>query len=328
MKIPSDPQNLLLKRPKGRVYVDDVGSAHPGHFVGQAQATFGLSVSTEDEEDWTDGLGGVIHTIETDRQGSLHITFWELHKHMLVMSLYGSDVVVATKAAGLALDAVETVLRDDLGVDLGHLDLFHHKLVVAGESAAFDAGETVTGGTSSASGKVAWYEAGKLYLVGVSGAFEAGETLTGGSSASTATLTSADKAQGPVVTDDAAAPTTLYAQGSDYMIDAEYGYLIKISTGSMGASAFVSADREGRVSHSFHGLSSQTVERKVVIVTSANNQGPRFRKTYHRVRFALNGDVTEIGDGRVDYQLQGTVLKDESKPAGEQFFSVEQIEAA
>lgn len=59
---------------------------------------------------------------------------------------------------------------------------------VTGASGTFEYGETVTGGTSSATGIVAYYSAtdSELQLVGVSGTFDASETLTGGTSSATA----------------------------------------------------------------------------------------------------------------------------------------------
>lgn len=62
-------------------------------------------------------------------------------------------------------------------------------LPITSESAAFTVGETVTGGTSSATGVVALDSNGEfLLLSSPSGTFVAGETITGGSSGSTATV--------------------------------------------------------------------------------------------------------------------------------------------
>lgn len=59
---------------------------------------------------------------------------------------------------------------------------------VTGASGTFEYGETVTGGTSSATGKVAYYSASdsEIQLFDVSGTFDASETLTGGTSGATA----------------------------------------------------------------------------------------------------------------------------------------------
>lgn len=63
-------------------------------------------------------------------------------------------------------------------------------LPITGESASFTVGETVTGGTSSATGVVALDSNGEfLLLTSPSGTFTAGETITGGTSAATATVT-------------------------------------------------------------------------------------------------------------------------------------------
>lgn len=63
-------------------------------------------------------------------------------------------------------------------------------LPISSESAAFTVGETVTGGSSGATGVVVIDSNGEFLLIsGGSGTFTAGETITGGTSASTATVT-------------------------------------------------------------------------------------------------------------------------------------------
>jgi hypothetical protein len=56
-----------------------------------------------------------------------------------------------------------------------------------GASGTFEYGETITGGTSSATARVAFVEADKLFVYEVSGTFGAAEGLTGGTSGATAT---------------------------------------------------------------------------------------------------------------------------------------------
>lgn len=63
-------------------------------------------------------------------------------------------------------------------------------LPISGANGTFTVGETVTGGTSSATGTVALSSNGEfLLLTSPSGTFTAGETITGGSSGFTATVT-------------------------------------------------------------------------------------------------------------------------------------------
>lgn len=69
--------------------------------------------------------------------------------------------------------------------------IYTDRLTISGASGAFSYGETVTGGTSSATGIVAYYDSTntKVYLVSTSGTFQASETITGGTSGETATVT-------------------------------------------------------------------------------------------------------------------------------------------
>lgn len=82
---------------------------------------------------------------------------------------------------------------------------------------SFTVGETVTGGTSGATGKVLSYGTGVLVVSGVAGLFQVGETITGGSSSahgvyassalSSVTITYVDSAQ-----DSAIGPDVLISQ--------------------------------------------------------------------------------------------------------------------
>jgi hypothetical protein len=65
------------------------------------------------------------------------------------------------------------------------------KIGITALSGAFQVGETVTGGTSSATGIIYRTGTGELILHTVSGTFQAAETLTGGTSGATATSSTA-----------------------------------------------------------------------------------------------------------------------------------------
>ena len=56
-----------------------------------------------------------------------------------------------------------------------------------GASGTFEYGETITGGTSSATARIAFVEDDKLFVYEVVGTFGAAETITGGTSGATAT---------------------------------------------------------------------------------------------------------------------------------------------
>ena len=65
------------------------------------------------------------------------------------------------------------------------------KIGITGTSGTFSVGETVTGGTSSATGVIYSLTSSEMVLYTISGTFQSGETLTGGTSSATATSTSA-----------------------------------------------------------------------------------------------------------------------------------------
>lgn len=65
------------------------------------------------------------------------------------------------------------------------------KLAISGTAGAFTVGETVTGGTSSATGVVYKVTSTEMVVHTVSGTFQTAETITGGTSSATATTGSA-----------------------------------------------------------------------------------------------------------------------------------------
>jgi len=95
------------------------------------------------------------------------------------------------------------------------------RLAITARSAAFTVGETVTGGTSTATGVVHSQSEFGLVIYSVAGTFQDAETLTGGDSGSTATEDGVISDYGIKcrVAQTAAATATLTIPGEDYEIE-------------------------------------------------------------------------------------------------------------
>ncbi len=119
---------------------------------------------------------------------------------------------------------------------------------------------------------------------------------------------------------------TLRVQVTDYSIDPDYGYLRKLSTGSIVGTDVVSYDYEAVTRKYIHGLSAGAVEKKILVVADKDDTGPRQRWTFHKVKINLNGDFPLIGDGAAIMQVSGGVLKDTSQASGQEFFKLEMME--
>lgn len=325
MPLASNSDNIRFNG-TGRCYAADVGAAGVGMEIGEMD---GLSDSYSTSEDKIKSnrtaARATLMTVKNETEVSVQFGMREQSVENLELA-YSADPANDTSQLASYLDAVSTVMTAKEYSDVGKVNCFIHKLghgsVTGGP---FVVGETVSGGTSSATGDIAWVGSGYVELINVAGTFVSGETITGSTSAATAALSTVEKLKDMVVT-DAAIPTTRYEQGVDYRVDADYGYVMKLPDGSIGANAYISCDHAAATIKAMHAMSAGDVEKKLTFVSDADDLGPRVRYTYWRVKMTLNGDNQKIGDGESVLSMTGTVLADTTKPAGEQYVKIEVIE--
>lgn len=76
--------------------------------------------------------------------------------------------------------------------DTGYVSIvsLNSQISIGSKSGTYTLGETITGGTSSATGEYVYDDGTTMYLTGISGTFQSGETLTGGTSSATSTSSS------------------------------------------------------------------------------------------------------------------------------------------
>lgn len=316
--------NNMRMNGTGRLYISDVGATDPGVEVGEIDG-LSDSISVSEDKIYSNRTAGkvVIGTVANETEASLSFGAREQTEFNLQMGYQAGAASDSSQLAG-ALDAVEKTLVEGAYLDMGKTDCFLTRLTIGAVTGGpFVAGETVTGGTSTATGKVAWTETGLLELINVTGTFVVGETLTGGTSTASAAIATVNKVNDMVVTNNAATPTTRYELGTDYDLDADYGYIRKASGSTIAAAVFISADHAAMTKHTIHAMSAQGTEKRLVFVSDKNDKGRRMRYTYHRVSLTLNGEAQKIGSGEQVIPIQGTIMADTSKPTGQQFISVE-----
>lgn len=327
MPLASDSDNIRFNG-TGRLYMADVGAAGVGIEIGEID---GLSDSYSTSEDKIKSnrtaARATLKTVKNETEVSLSFGMREQSIENLQLA-YSADPANDTSQLADALEAVAVNVVEKEYSDLGKVNCFSTKL---GHGAITDGpyeiGEPVVGGTSSATGKIAWFGADFVELVGVSGTFSSGETITGSTSAASSSVSSVEKLKDYVVCDHAVTPTVRYAEGEDYRVDADYGYLMKLPGGSMAAIVYASCDYPANTLKTLHAMSAGDVEKKLTFVSDADDLGPQMRYTYHKVKLTLNGDNQKIGDGESTLPMQGTVMADTSKPTGQQYTKVEVIGA-
>lgn len=305
----------------GRGYAGPVGGASFDDLGEFETISFGISVTTEKLKSTRNAARATILEKESERDGTLTFGLREMTEENLKMTLLGSAINADNQGVGYA-DQVNPSFADDLYIDLGHLNVFSTKLTgpITGTLAV---GDTVTGDTSGATGKIAFVGADFIEVVNVSGTFQVGEQVYQTLDTNYITPTGVEKLEDVVVTD--ATGTTRRAQGTDYDLDPDYGYLRKLSTGGMTGTDVVSYDYEAVNRKYIHGMSAGSVEKKLIFVSDKDDDGPRQRWTFHKVKIMLNGEFPLIGEGAAILQVTGTVLKDTSQPSGQEYYKVEMM---
>jgi hypothetical protein len=308
----------------GRAYMADVGGSSLEDLGELDGLSFSMSASTDKLKSTRNAARATILEVAKETEASLKWGMREMTEENLKMALLGSAINTDDQSASY-VEQVAKTLVDDKYIDLGHLNVFLTKLSHGAISGGglFTIGEKVTGGTSAATGKVGFSASGYMELYDVSGTFVSGETLTGGTSAKTATCSGVETLEDVIVTD--ADQSTRYAQGTDYSIDPDYGYIRELSATSTITShaVDVSYDYEAVTRKYFHGMAASSLTKKLIFVADKDDQGPRQRWTFHKVQINLNGDFPLIGDGAQVLSVTGTVLADTTQSSGQEYYKLE-----
>jgi hypothetical protein len=308
----------------GRAYAAEVGGSSFDDLGEMENVAFGIAVSTEKVNSTRNAARGVILEVESERNATMQIGLRELSEENMKMILLGSAINTDNQAAGTVdADVVGTdiTLVADKYVDLGKLNVFSTKLtgVITGTIAV---GDTITGVTSTAHGKIAYKSSTTVELVAVSGTFQVGETVQL-SSGNNIVPSSIEILEDVVVTN--AAGSTRRVQGTDYTLDPDSGMIRQLSTGGIVATDEISYDYEAVNRKYIHGMSAGTTTKKIVFVSDKDDQGVRFRITWHKVNLFLNGDFPLMGTGMAIPALTGSVLYDATQPSGQEYFKVEMM---
>lgn len=175
----------------------------------------------------------------------------------------------------------------------------------------FQVGETVTGGTSSATAVVVEVLSGALVLNTVAGTFQAAETITGGTSSATAAVTVAPIDVSGLVSLKTTSGNTYYAVNTDYTVDAVTGriFLTESSTIVEGTSLTVNFGVAATTYDKITALTAVGQDGKIRYV-SDNPVGGACEMIIWKVRIKPNGDTGLIADDWARLPFQGDILRD------------------
>lgn len=309
----------------GRAYAGAVAGASFDDLGELENINFGYKVTLQKLASTRNAARATIIEKETDREATVTFGLREMTNENLKMALLGSAINADNQAASYVYQNIigaspNVALVDDLYVDLGKLNVFSTKLtgVITG---TLTVGDTVTGTTSAATGKIAFKAATYIELVNVVGTFVAGEVVYKTVDTHLITVSGVEQLEDVVVTN--AAGTTRRIQSDDYTLDPDYGYIRKLSGGDIIDTDVISYDYEAVTRNYIHGMSAGSVEKKLIFVSDKDDNGIRSRWTFHKVNINLNGDFPLIGDGVAALSVTGTVIKDTTQPSGQEYYKVE-----
>jgi hypothetical protein len=246
---------------------------------------------------------------------SVSFTLDEINKANFSMLVLG-DLVEVSQTAATVTDEVH-IAHIDRRIELGNRMVGYMKSTISSATGAFTSGETVTGGTSSATAEVIAGTTDEFTMRSISGTFQVGETLTGGTSTETATLDTVPVFDGghAVVTD--ATGATTYTAGVDYSFnltlkDDKIGRIF-IPSGSAiteGESIKVTYDYQDYTYTELHAYKETQMEGTLRFV-SDNPAGTQYELQVWRCSIAPAGDTSMIGEDWSTLEFTGEVLKDE-----------------
>jgi hypothetical protein len=305
----------------GRCYLGAVGGASFDELGDLENLNFNMSVSTEKLKTNRNAAKATILEVESERDAGISFGLREMTNENLKMALLGSAINTLNQSASY-INAVTPTFADDLYIDLGYLNLFSTKLTGA-ITGALAIGDVLTGKTSAATAKIAYKAAGFVEVVNLAGTFQAGEQVYKTVDVAYITPTRIETLEAAAVTDTTGA--TRRVAGTDYSLDPDYGYLRKLSSGSIVAGDKVSADYEAVNKKYIWAMSAGSVTKKVIFVSDKDDQGIRTRWTFHKIQINLDGDFPLIGSGAAILSVKGTVLADTSQASGQEYYKVETI---
>ena len=317
MPLAYDTDNYLYG--KGRLYFRRDGEDGYLDLGNVPKFEINVELSKTDHYSSRSGTKQKDKSVVTEKKANAAFDLEEYSAENLDLAFLGDGVQAGAQSAG-SIDAQAVLTVANRFVALGKTDIsilrIAHGTVAGGP---FQVGETITGGTSAATAKIAWVGSGFIECIDVSGTFAAGETITGGTSTGSATASGAETLSDAVVV-DAAAPTVRYALGADYDIDAVEGLIRERAGGSIAGNAcYVSADHAAKSTNSVRALANSSCSGELLFVGDPDD-GPRWRVQCWKSDLTIGGAAGFISEEATPIPMTADILADATNHPNEPFF--------
>lgn len=309
---------------KGRIYFKPTGGSGYIHLGNVPKFELGIELTKVEHYSSMYGIKEKDLELITQKKCTTTLSMEEFSVQNMNLCFLGDTVQSASQAAAYIANTSVTPVADQF-IDLGKKEVFVTKVshgAVTGT--AYALGETITGGTSSATGKVGWTESGLVELYDVDGTFVNGETITGGTGTGTSTITGVDVAEDVIVCDSGTA-TKRYVAGEDYTVDAVGGLLRKLTGGDITTTAYVTYDYPAKTLSSVRALASSTCRGEMLFIGDPD-QGPKMHIQCWDVSLTISGSVGLISDDVASIPMTGEILSCATTHPTEPFFRASVIE--
>lgn len=337
MPIAHDPDNYSLG--KGIIYFDKLSSdGYEGERDLGNSPSFNTSIALDklDHFNQRSNIRAKDKTVVIETTPTVTFTLDEINVENVAL-MYMGDVTEVVQAADDDLSYtidVSTLHGDEIHgnryYDVGdYRNIGVWKLSYDGGTGAGARGETVTGGTSSATCVIlqpgAATAAGTMMIEDITGGpFTDGEALTGsGTFAANANGVETFDTTDACVSDNAT-HSTFYTKTTDYTIDSSSGRIYVVEGGSLDG---VTADTDVEFGVSaltystISGFEVSTIEGLLRFVPD-NPVGNNMELLIWRVDLTPGGDVLYIGDDWSTLEFTGEILKDETNHPTEPYLRI------
>lgn len=245
------------------------------------------------------------------------------HSAANIALLYMATSTAGVQAANDAVTKLLTLVKSDMWYELAPTadDVLRNagifRLNYDAQTAEFNVGDELTGGTSSATATIVQVidngNVGTLYLKSITGTFADDETITDdNASPGSATANGlCEMVYTNVSVFDTDTPTTFYVLGTDYSIDSRTGRIHIIAGGSaVDMNLTVEFAQPAATYTKLAGLLETQLEGMVRFV-SDNVAGVNKELKIWKVSLTPSGDTAYIGDDWSTLTFEGEILKDE-----------------
>lgn len=323
MALAPSSQNYMYG--KGRLYFTPIGTSGKIDLGNVPKLEMAIELSKAEHFSSRSGIKEKDLELITQMKGNTTFSLEEFSIENINLAFLGDGVQTSVQAAGYVANT-STALIDDRYIGLGKHNVYITKIThSAVTGTAFAAGETITGGTSAAAGKVGWKTSTyvELYDVIAADVFVVGETITGGTGNGTATITAVETVE-DIIVGNASPIVTRYVAGTDYNVDSKAGFIRMLASGAITSPAFLTYDYETNTLQAVRAMANSS-SRGYLEFVGDPDQGPKMYVQCWDVSLTISGSVGLISDDVASIPMTGEILSSATLHSTEPFFRATEI---